>query len=103
MSRSARARMRAMAASSSGWSTNTLERDSSAAFTSNEGFSVVAPMSTMSPDSTRGRKASCCALLKRWISSTKTMVRRPARRRCSAAAMTSLMSLMPASTALKAT
>ena len=33
----------------------------------------------MSPRSTWGRKASCCALLKRWISSTKTMVRRPMR------------------------
>ena len=54
-----------MAASSSGFSTNTFDRDSSAAFTSNDGFSVVAPMSTMSPASTRGRKASCCALLNR--------------------------------------
>jgi hypothetical protein len=42
-----------------------LRRESSAAFTSNDGFSVVAPMRTMSPASTRGRKASCCALLKR--------------------------------------
>ena len=66
-----------MPGASSGCSTNTFERDSSAAFTSNDGFSVVAPMSTMSPASTRGRKASCCALLKRWISSTKTIVRRP--------------------------
>ena len=64
--------------------------------TSNDGFSVVAPMSTMSPASTRGRKASCCALLKRWISSTKTIVRRPVvRRRRSASAITSLISLMP--------
>ncbi len=67
-----------MAAAVSGCSTNTFERESSAAFTSNDGFSVVAPMSTMSPASTRGRKASCCALLKRWISSTKTIVRAPA-------------------------
>ena len=55
------------------------DRDSSAAFTSNDGFSVVAPIRTMSPASTRGRNASCCALLKRWISSTKTIVRRPRR------------------------
>ena len=59
-----------MPAASSGCRTNTFERESSAALTSNEGFSVVAPIRTMSPDSTRGRKASCCALLKRWISST---------------------------------
>ena len=45
--------------------TKTFERESSAALISNEGFSVVAPMSTMSPASTRGRNASCCALLKR--------------------------------------
>ena len=71
--------------SSSGFRTNTFDRDSSAAFTSNDGFSVVAPISTMSPLSTRGRNASCCALLKRWISSTNTMVRLPVmRRRCSA-------------------
>ena len=93
-----------MAACVSGCRTKTFDRESSAAFTSNEGFSVVAPIRTMSPASTRGRNASCCALLKRWISSTKTIVRRPdERRRTCAAAMTSLISLMPASTALKAT
>ena len=85
-------------------STNTFDRDSSAAFTSNDGFSVVAPISTMSPASTRGRKASCCALLNRWISSTKTIVRRPVERRSrSASAITSRISLMPASTALNET
>ena len=31
----------------------------------------------ISPRSTYGRKASCCALLKRWISSMNRMVRRP--------------------------
>ena len=36
----------------------TFERDRSAAFTSNDGFSVVAPIRTMSPASTRGRNAS---------------------------------------------
>jgi hypothetical protein len=40
---------------------------------------VVAPMSAMVPASTCGRNASCCALLKRWISSQKRMVRRPSR------------------------
>ena len=47
------------------WSTNTLHRESKALFTSKEGFSVVAPMSTMLPFSTKGKKASCWALLKR--------------------------------------
>src|SRR5688500_11718435 len=61
-------------------------------------------MRTMSPASTRGRNASCCDLLNLWISSTNTMVRRFIwRRECSATAMTSLISLMPASTALNAT
>ena len=100
----ARCRMTITASACSGCSTNTLERESSAAFTSNEGFSVVAPIRTMSPASTRGRNASCCALLKRWISSTNTMVRRPVRRRRSwAAAITSRISLMPDSTALNGT
>src|SRR5258706_8644077 len=71
--------------------------------TSNEGFSVVAPMKVMWPASTWGRKASCCALLKRWTSSTKTMVRWPERDLCSATAITSLISFMPARTALKET
>ena len=97
-------RIDTIASSSSGLSTNTFDRDSNAALTSNDGFSVVAPIRTMSPLSTRGRKASCWALLKRWISSTKTIVRLPVmRRRCSAVAMTSFTSLMPDSTALKAT
>src|SRR5215472_13446101 len=71
--------------------------------TSKEGFSVVAPMKVMWPASTCGRKASCWALLKRWTSSTNTMVRYPERALYSAAAMTSLISLMPARTALKET
>ena len=102
-SSSARRRMAAVSSVASGCSTKTFERDSRAALTSNEGFSVVAPISTMSPASTRGRKASCCALLKRWISSTKRIVRRPSSRRAaSASAITALISLMPARTALKA-
>ena len=96
MSVSARRRIDATSSVVRPCSTKTFERDSSAAFTSNDGFSVVAPISTMSPASTRGRKASCCALLKRWISSMKTIVRRPVvRRRRSASAITSRISLMP--------
>ena len=44
---------------------------------SKDGFSVVAPTRTMVPSSISGRKASCCARLKRWISSTKSSVPRP--------------------------
>src|SRR5713226_545035 len=60
-------------------------------------------MKMMWPASTWGRKASCWALLKRWTSSTKTMVRWPERDFCSATAMTSFISLIPARTALKET
>ena len=55
--------------------TMTRERERSGEMTSKEGFSVVAPIRVMRPDSTWGRKASCWALLKRWISSTKSTVR----------------------------
>jgi hypothetical protein len=58
-------------------STYTCARESSAPITSKDGFSVVAPMKVRSPDSTCGRNASCCALLKRCTSSTKMMVERP--------------------------
>ena len=68
---------------------------------SKEGFSVVAPMRMMLPFSTKGRKASCCALLKRWISSTKRMVLTPKRLFFSACSMTCLISLMPLVTAEK--
>ena len=47
--------------------------------TSKYGFSVVAPISVTTPSSTAGSSASCCALLKRWISSRKRIVRCPAR------------------------
>ena len=49
------------------------------------GFSVVAAISVMVPDSTGPRKASCCVLLKRCSSSQKTMVLRPASCRSRAA------------------
>ena len=53
------------------------QRESSAELTSKYGFSVVAPTSTTVPSSTAGSSVSCCALLKRWISSRKKMVRSP--------------------------
>ena len=84
----------------SGSSTYTAARDSSALFTSNDGFSVVAPMNVSKPCSTNGRNASCCALLKRCTSSTNRIVARPyCSRASSARATASRMSLTPASTA----
>src|SRR3984957_367677 len=82
---------------------NTLVRDSSGEITSNEGFSVVAPINVMCPASTYGRNASCCALLNRCTSSTNTIVRCPDRDLRSATAITSFISLIPASTALNDT
>ena len=69
------------AASSSGLNTSTRARDSSAALSSKDGFSVVAPTSVTVPSSITGRKESCCARLKRWISSTKSSVPCPVWRR----------------------
>ncbi len=65
---------------------------------------MVAPIRVISPLSTWCRKASCWALLKRWISSTKSTVRR----RWSAcweraSAITARISLTPESTAEKCT
>ena len=74
-SSSARRTSVASAASSSAPSANTRQRESSGATTSNDGFSVVAPISVTVPRSTCGSSASCCARLKRWISSTKSTVR----------------------------
>ena len=48
-----------------------------AEFTSKKGFSVVAPTSTTSRSSTACSNASCWLRLKRWISSTNRMVRKP--------------------------
>ena len=64
-------------ASASASRRNTLQRESTAALTANDGFSVVAPISVTVPFSTCGRKASCWLLLKRWISSTNRIVRLP--------------------------
>ena len=54
---------------SSGFSTNVWQRESSGRITSNEGFSVVAPISVTIPRSTAPSSESCCDLLKRCISS----------------------------------
>ncbi len=62
------------------------------AFSAKDGFSVVAPTSVTVPSSTIGRKPSCWARLKRWISSTNSSVplaaalpaRAPPRRRLAA-------------------
>ena len=54
-----------MSVTSSAFKTKTLQRDSKAELTSKEGFSVVAPIKVILPRSTYGKKASCCALLKR--------------------------------------
>src|SRR6266849_3424724 len=78
-------------------------RDRRGAITSNDGFSVVAPMSVTVPSSTCGKTASCWALLKRWISSMKSTVRRPARRWTRASATTLRRSATPAVTADMAT
>ncbi len=79
--------------------TNTRERESSAELTSNDGFSVVAPISVTVPSSTYGSTASCWALLKRWISSMNSTVRRPAARSFCASATTRRKSATPALTA----
>ena len=86
---------------SSAFSTNTLQRERSAALTSNDGFSVVAPIKIILPFSTYGKKASCWALLKRCISSTNTIVFLPYRRASSASFITALISRIPLVTALK--
>ena len=98
---SARARRMRVATSSapSGWRTTTRQRDNRGALTSNEGFSVVAPIRVTVPSSTAGNSASCWALLKRWISSTKRTVRNPRRRSSRASAIASRKSFTPARTA----
>jgi len=71
--------------------------------TSKEGFSVVAPIKVKVPRSTWGRKLSCWALLKWWISSTTSTVAWPARCSCSASWMIFFKSLTPEVTAEKCT
>ena len=41
--------------------------------TSNDGFSVVAPINVIVPSSTAPKRLSCWLLLKRWISSIKSI------------------------------
>ena len=79
--------------------TKTLQRDSRAEFSSNEGFSVVAPMRVMLPFSMYGRNSSCWVLLKRWISSTKSTVLPPREALASASDMILLISGTPSLTA----
>ena len=75
--------------------TSTRARDSSGAFSSKDGFSVVAPTSTMVPSSITGRKLSCWARLKRWISSTNSSVPCPISRRARASSKTFFSSATP--------
>ena len=74
-SSSARRDQIGQASSLSGFRTITRARDKNGEITSNDGFSVVAPISVKSPLSTCGRKASCCARFHRWISSINNTVR----------------------------
>ena len=63
MSSSARSTTVRRSASDSACSTTTFARDRSAAFTSNDGFSVVAPTSTIVPASTWGKQRVLLALV----------------------------------------
>ena len=80
--------------------TSTWARLSSAEFSSKLGFSVVAPTRTIVPSSMCGRKPSCWALLKRWISSTKSSVPDPLPRRIRASSKTRRRSWTPVKMAL---
>ena len=57
--------------------------------------------SVIVPSSTTGRNPSCCARLKRWISSTNSRVARPSRRRARAASKILRRSATPENTADK--
>ena len=76
-SESAAARLTSVSTCSSvrALSVKTRARESRGEITSNDGFSVVAPTSTTVPFSMCGRMTSCCALLKRCISSMNRIVR----------------------------
>src|SRR5690606_21594145 len=76
------------------------ERDNSGEITENDGFSVVAAIRITQPFSTPGNRASCCALVNRWISSRNNTVETPYRSRAErAASITSRTSFTPAFTA----
>ena len=101
---SARATTSARSSAPRGSRRHRVDRERSGAFTSKNGFSVVAPISTSRPSSTEGSRASCWDRLKRWTSSRKRMVPRPcspSRRR--APSTTSRTSLTPAVTAERGT
>ncbi len=53
--------------------------------TENDGFSVVAATRMTQPFSTPGSRASCCALVNRWISSRNSTVETPYRSRVASA------------------
>ena len=63
------------------------------------GFSVVAPISVTVPSSTSCSSPSCCARLKRWISSMNRIGRRPAARNLRASLKASRTSATPDMTA----
>ena len=84
-----------IASASSRFSTSTCARDRRAPFSSKDGFSVVAPTRMIVPSSTLGRNESCCDLLKRWISSTKSSVPRPCSRLIRACSKTFFRSATP--------
>ena len=93
-----------MSSAAKGCSTKTRVRESSAPMISKLGFSVVAPIRVMVPSSDGGRKLSCCALLSRWISSTKRIVcAPPASSRARAAPTISRIRGTPSVTALNGT
>ena len=92
---SARSSSASSASAPSGRKTSTRARDSKAALSSNDGFSVVAPISVIEPSSITGRKESCCARLKRWISSTNSSVPCPSARRARAASKIFFSSATP--------
>ena len=99
-SSSARVSSFSTASASSDLNTSTRARDSIGAISSNDGFSVVAPTSTMVPSSITGRKLSCWARLKRWISSTNSSVPCPISRRARASSNTFFRSATPEKIAL---
>src|ERR1700724_2564531 len=96
---SARANSFSIAAASSERKTSTRARERSAALSSKEGFSVVAPTSTTVPSSITGRNESCWARLKRCTSSTNRSVPLPVSRRARAASNTFFRSATPENTA----
>ena len=102
ISASARVSSNSKAASSRRFSTSTWQRDRSAPFRAKDGFSVVAPTRVTVPSSTTGRKPSCCARLKRWISSTKSSVPWPLDLRARASSKARFKSATPENTADKA-